>query len=73
MAGCRSPPVFRRVVLHGWPLCSPFFMRVWLHGWPLCSHAACGCAPWLVPVSFRLVLLSFLVAGRCVPVACGAS
>ena len=25
--------------------------------------------PWLVPVSFRLVLLSFLVAGGCVPVA----
>ena len=26
-------------------------------------------SPWLVPVSFRLVLLSFLVAGGCVPVA----
>ena len=30
-------------------------------------------SPWLVPVSFRLVLLSFLVAGGCVPVAGGAS
>lgn len=29
------------------------------------------CPPWLVPVSFRLVLLSFLVAGGCVPVAGG--
>ena len=26
-------------------------------------------SPWLVPVSFRLVLLSFLMAGGCVPMA----
>ena len=26
-------------------------------------------SPWLVPVSFRLVLLPFLVAGGCAPVA----
>ena len=39
------------------------------HGLLLSFLLQVDVSPWLVPVSFRLVLLSFLVAGGCVPVA----